>query len=263
MSIIGVRGIAATTRAGVVDPVTQQKVTFETPPSNVTLTRTPELKRIQGYPTCGSGKLSDIASYEFAEEIIANMTWQACDWGLEQLMWDEMASSTATWTFQEPVCITVPGTPFTITDAELAGLTASDITVTRPSKSGEKWIPLKVVTGAPPASGREVQLDNSVETDLVFHSSLEGKEVKYFKKVTYSNIETIGVAAAPTRVGPVEVQGILVYDTAPETRRFRATAKLEGATNMGTDDPQGNQFRCLAQGVNNRAIQIANIDPAP
>ncbi len=260
MSVIGVRGIAATTRAGVVDATTQQKVTFETPPSNVTITRTPELKRIQGYPTCGSGRLSDIGSYEFAEEVIANMTWQACDWGLEQLLWDEMAASTATWTFHEPVCAIVPGTPFTITDAELAGLTIDEITVTRPAKSGEKWIPLKVVSIAP-ASAREVQLDNSVENDLVFHSDLEGKEIKYFKKVSYSNIETIGVKAAPARVGAVEVQGILVYDTAPGTRRFRATAKLEGAVNMGTDDPQGNQFRCLAQGVNSRAIQIANIDP--
>lgn len=261
MSINGARGITSTTREGVVDSTTQQKVTFETPPANLTVNRTPELRRVQGYPTCGSGRLSDIGSFEVAEEIVIDVTYQVCDWGIEQMLFDEMGSNTATWTFNEPVCTKVPDTaPYTITDAELAGLTADDVTVTLPSASGQKWIPLKVVSTAP-ADAREVQLDNASNTDLVFHASQAGKDVKYFKKTTYSNIETIGVEANAIRVGAVNFQGIFIYDTAPETRLFRATAKLEGAVSMGTDEPQGNQFRCLAQGSNNRALQIANVDP--
>jgi hypothetical protein len=162
------------------------------------------------------GSLQTLATIITEQTWNLELTFQFFDWGVLQLSFGEIESTTASIKLAKGKSATVPTAPgpYEVTDADLAGLAVTDLTVAFISTDSSQYEPLEVLaTGTPTAS--QVTLDNSGNT-LTFDSTNAGRSFAYYPKLTYTSKKTLGVESAATTLGNVNFDGAVVMASSPQ-----------------------------------------------
>jgi hypothetical protein len=213
-----------------------------------------------------AGKLQTVASGVNAETWTLKVTTQFIDWTAMQFGLDELSSNTSGAVVPLLKTATVPATGAAeVTDLAVTALTEPGIKVYIANKGdwGDRLFLTKV--GVAPANGTEVQVDTT-NNKLIFHSSLAGATVQYVVGVTYSSIQTIGVASQADSFGSLKFSGKLfgtefgngAYIIVPKLARV-STPALSVA---GDVTELTMEFRALVPEGARKPYQLYNLDTA-
>jgi len=157
----------------------------------------------QGYV---DGVLTNVDTYISTSTTTVDMGVQSIDWITLQWLIGEFAQTAASLILPIVKTVTVPATPFTITDSDLTGAAVADVQVTFIDDDVSNVVFLEVKTGST-TTFDEVQLTSGT---LVFNSAAVGRDAKYLVRKTYSGIPTLGYGASAQVVDNLEFNGIIV-----------------------------------------------------
>jgi hypothetical protein len=139
------------------------------------------------------------------------LSTQLSNWKLLGLALNEVQRALTSFTIPKKKSVTVPATPFEVTDSDITTGTAASVlaSITDFGAWGQTG-PLTPVAIAPSAG--EVQVDGT-NGKLIFHSSAEGAPVDYIVNQAVATANAYGGPGSLTRIGKLEFQGTIL-DTA-------------------------------------------------
>lgn len=159
------------------------------------------------------GVKQNVRSAVGMQQATLNLAFQFLDWSHLQLAAGELATNVNV-TLPLYKTITVPGTPFEVTDADITSATiASGIKayVTNRGDWGEAGY-LSYNSGT--LAAREFKGDYApadpgpASNKIIFHSGLEGATVTYVVNKSFNSLPSIGHSATPIRLGDLGFVGL-------------------------------------------------------